>query len=622
LKWTLALLCLALAPAQDTGPVLQGKVTDVTGKPVPEVVVSLKATGAAQARLTISGPDGSYRFSALLIGTNYELRANHEGLASTVRTLRVSGPDETVTINLRIGPRIRFEDVTAETGIAFTLQNGATGKHFQPEIMLGGVAAFDFNNDGCMDIFVTNGATLPGLQKFPNRLYRNNCDMTFTDVTAHSGLTGQGYAMGVGTGDYDNDGFTDLLVTGLNGVTLYRNRGDGSFEDVTGHAGLDKPDPTYGHMWSVSAGWFDYDNDGFSDLFITNYVAWKPESDVACSAAGVSFYCHPRVYKGLPNQLFHNNGDGTFTDVSASSGIRAAIGKGMGVAFGDFNDDGLTDIFVANDSVPNFLFQNLGGGKFREVAVPMGVAYAEHGKTVAGMGADFRDIDNDGRDDIALNAMYFDTFPLYRNSGKAAPFADITATSGVSLATRNLTGWGMGIVDFDNDGHKDLFYATSHFPGSAPYVHSADATPNHVLRNLGNGAFEDVSVQAGRDFGAPAMYHGAAFADFDGDGRVDVVVTSVNGPLKVFRNVSPEAGHWLALRGASPGTRVSVTLPNGEKLYNHSTTSVGYASSSEPMVRFGLGPWDFVSEVEVRRPGGKVQRLGRMPADRIIGILH
>lgn len=615
---TLPILCsLTLALSQAPEAALRGRVTDTAGRPVAGAIVSLKSTGTTQPRLTVSSVDGAYVYQSLIPGTDYQLYARHQGLASVVRTLRISGAEERAVINLKLGPRIRFEDVTAGSGINFMLQNGATGRFFQPEIMLGGIAALDFDNDGCIDIFVTSGATLPALQKFPNRLFRNNCDMTFTDVTQNARLSGKGYSMGVGTGDYNNDGFVDLLVTGLNGSTLYRNNGDGTFEDVTVKSGLSRP-----VGWSVSAGWFDYDHDGYQDLFITNYVRWTPGSDVSCSASGTSFYCHPRVYEGLPNQLFHNNHDGTFTDVSAASGIGASIGKGMGLAFGDFNDDGLPDVFVANDSVPNFLFQNLGGGKFREVAATMGVAYTEHGKTVAGMGADFRDINNDGLDDIALNAMYFDTFPLYRNTGKTSPYADETANSGVALATRNLTGWGMGIFDFDNDGNKDIFYATSHFPGSEPYVHSRDSTPNQVLRNLGNGTFEDVSALAGADFLRPDMYHGAAFADFDGDGRVDVAVTAVNGRLRLFRNTSPESGHWLGLRITLPGTRVRLTLPNGAKLYNHATTSVGYASSSEAVVRFGLGPWEFASEVLIQWPNGKRQVLANIKADQLLDPSH
>jgi enediyne biosynthesis protein E4 len=530
-----------------------------------------------------------------------------------------------------VSPRIAFEDVTAKAGIGFTLHNGSTGHFYQPEIMLGGVAALDYNNDGCTDIFATNGATLPDRmktgQQFWNRLYRNNCDMTFTDVTEKAGLAGEGYSMGVAAGDFDNDGFTDLFVTGLGKTTLYRNRGDGTFEDVTTRAGLDKPDPKYGKMWSVSAGWFDYDNDGFLDLFVTNYVAWAPGTEVECQLQSIPYYCHPRDYRGLPNQLFHNNHDGTFTDVSATSGIRDSIGKGMGVAFGDFNGDGLTDIFVTNDSVANFLFQNLGNGKFKEVAVSAGVAYNTQGKAVAGMGTDFRDFNNDGRDDIALDAMYWDGFTLYPNQGRPNFFYDDTISSGLVRASRNLTGWGMGIYDFDNDGFKDLFFATSHFPGSEAQVGSEAATPNHVLRNLGNGRFDDVSSVAGESFQKPALFHGAAFADFDNDGRIDVVVSAINSPLKLFRNVSPDSGHWIAFRlnGTESnrdglGARISLTLPDGSKQYNRVTTSVGYASSSEPLVRFGLGIWDHATEIEIQWPGGQMQSLGATRADQILTV--
>jgi hypothetical protein len=263
--------------------------------------------------------------------------------------------------------------------------------------------------------------------------------------------------------------------------------------------------------------------------------------------------------------------------------------------------------------VPNFLFRNLGDGRFKESALDAGVAFMANGSAVAGMGTDFRDYDDDGLDDIAMNAMYFDTFPLFHNRGKPGFFTDVTVGSGVALATRNLTGWGMGLYDFDNDGHKDLFYAASHFPGSEPFVHAPAASPNHVLRNNGSGFFEDVSNIAGAAFQEPALYHGAAFADFDNDGRVDVVVSAVNGPGRLFRNVSPAPAHWIALRltgtqanRAGLGARVKLTLPTGAVRFNHATSSVGYASSSEPVVRFGLGPYEWASEVLITWPGGSV----------------
>ena len=610
---------------------LHGRAIDGRAQPVADAVVTLRAGGAAQPVMTLSGRDGAYSFGDLQPGVDYELQADHEGLASRVRTLRVSNADEIVTIDLNLLAPIQFEDITAKAGLDFTLRNGATGRFYQPEIMTGGVAALDYNNDGCMDIFFVNGAALPSLVKtgpeYHNRLYRNNCDSTFTDVTETAGLSGDGYAMGVAAGDFDNDGFCDLFVAGVHRNTLYRNRRDGTFEEVTVKAGLGGTDPKYGKMWAVSAGWFDYDNDGWLDLFVSNYVAWEPAADVACRAAGNAFYCHPRVYKGLPNQLFHNNRDGTFTDVSERSGIRQAVGKGMGVAFGDFNGDGLPDVFVANDSVANFLFQNMGNGTFKEVALQAGVAYASAGNAVAGMGADFRDFNDDGLDDIALSAMYFDTFPLFRNRGKPDFFADDTVSSGLARATHELTGWSLGIYDFDNDGYKDLFVATSHFPGSEPYVHSPAAIPNHVLRNRGNGAFEDVSLVAGQDFQRSALYHGAAFADFDNDGRVDVVVTALNSPARLFRNISPGPGHWIALRLAGTqsnrsglGATVRLTLPNGAVKYNHATTSVGYASSSEPLVRFGMGPYDTAKEISVRWPSGRVQVLSAVKADRVVEV--
>ena len=299
----------------------------------------------------------------------------------------------------------------------------------------------------------------------------------------------------------------------------------------------------------------------------------------------------------------------------------------MGVAFGDYNNDGRLDVFVANDSVPNFLFENMGNGKFREVALEAGVAYAFHGNAVAGMGADFRDFDDDGREDIVVDAMYFDEFPLYRNIGPPHFFSDVTVSSGLALATRNLTGWGLGMYDLDNDGQKDLFFATSHFPGSEPRVHTDSAIPNHVLRNRGNGLFEDVSLTAGRDFQLPAFYHGAGFADFDNDGRIDVVVTALNSPARLFRNVSSTTAHWIALHleGTASnrdglGAKVRITLPNGESHYNRAGTSVGYASSSEPLVRFGLGPYEVVREIEIQWPSGRKQLLSETKGDRVVTI--
>ena len=527
------------------------------------------------------------------------------------------------------GAQIRFEEVARKAGIQFELHNGATGKLHQIELMPGGVAAFDFDNDGCMDLYFTNGAAIPGLKKtgpeFLNRLYRNRCDGTFEDVTARAGVGGEGYSMAVATADFDNDGLADIFVAGVNRNILYRNLGGGRFADVTAKAGLAGIDAEQGKMWSISAGWFDYDNDGWLDLFVSNYVVWNPASEPQCGPPDGRFYCHPNAYTGLPNQLFHNNRDGTFTDVSRKSGIASQIGKGMGVAFADFDGDGFVDVFVANDSVRSFLFHNQRNGTFREIGLESGVALREDGKAIAGMGADFRDFDNDGRPDLVVSGMINDGFLLYRNTPRQF-FADVAQSSGLLLATRPLTGWSLGLYDFDNDGWRDLFCAVSHFPALDRYLGKTAAQPNTVFRNV-EGRFEDVSRDAGPDLQTPALYHGAAFADFDNDGRVDVVVTALNGPARLYRNVTPAAGHWLAVRlrgrrsnSQGLGAEVRVTLPDGRVLYGHATTSVGYASSSEPLVRFGLGPNAVARSIEVRWPGGGRQELKDVKANRIVEI--
>lgn len=527
--------------------------------------------------------------------------------------------------------QIRFEDIAAKAGLKFELRNGATGDFHQPELMLGGVAVLDYDRDGCMDIYFTNGATMSGLKKtgpqYSNRLFHNNCNGTFTDVTGKAGAAGEGYSMGVAAADYDNDGFPDLFVAGVNRNILYRNRGDGTFEDVTAKARLSGVDSRYGKLWSVAAAWIDVDNDGWLDLVVTNYVQWDPQTEPRCGEPSKPLYCHPSAYHDTPNQLFRNNHDGTFTDITESSGLGAQIGKGMGVAIGDYDGDGLMDIFVANDSEPNFLFHNLGHGKFEEAGILAGVALNDDGRAVASMGADFRDYNNDGLPDLVFTAMINDTFSLFRNTGKSPVFEDVGIRAGLALPSRTLTGWGVGLFDFDNDGAKDLFTANAHFPSYDPYLGTSPAIPNSIFRNLGDGRFADVSKAAGPDFQLPGEYRGVAFADFDNDGRVDAVVANVNGPARLFRNVTPNAGHWLALQLTGTrsnrdgiGARVTVTLPDGQKLYNHCSTSVGYASSSEPLVRFGLGPANAAASVQIRWPSGRTQELRNVAADRTVAV--
>jgi hypothetical protein len=530
-------------------------------------------------------------------------------------------------------PAIRFEEIAAKSGLRFELRNGATGQFHQIELTTGGVAVLDYNNDGCTDIFFTNGAAIPSLRKtgpeFYNRLFRNNCDMTFTDVTAESGLAGEGYSTAVAIGDFDNDGNPDILVAGVKRNILYRNLGNGRFADVTVHAGLAGKDPKFGSMWAVSAGWLDYDNDGWLDLFISNYVVWDAATAPRCGSPDERFYCHPKAYEGLPGQLFHNNHDGTFTDVSQASGIGRHIGKGMGVAFADIDGDGLTDIFVANDSVRNFLFRNRGDGAFEEAGLEAGVALREDGFAIAGMGADLRDFDNDGKPDLVVSGILNDSFLLFRNLGGVAGFEDYAQRTGLLMGTRQFTGWSLGMYDFDNDGWKDLFFALSHLAQLDRYLGRDSTLANRIFRNAGGKRFEDVSSAAGPDFQQAAMHRGAAFADFDNDGRIDAVVSVVNGPAKLFHNVTAGDSHWLALRLRGKranrqglGAVVHAHLPDGRDLYNHATTAVGYACSSEAIVRFGLGANRAAAKIEIRWPGGGVQQLDNVAADRIIDVVE
>jgi hypothetical protein len=523
---------------------------------------------------------------------------------------------------------ITFEDVASRAGVDFVLRNAASGDKHQIEAMVSGVAVFDFDNDGWPDIYFVNGAAQPSLEKtnesFSNALYRNNGDGTFRDVTAKAGVRGSGYAMGVAAADYNNDGFADLFIAGVNRNLLYRNRGDGTFEDVTAKAGLAQnkgPKP-----WSVSAGWFDYDNDGFLDLFVVNYCIWTKENDPPCTISKVRTYCHPRYYQPQVNQLYHNNGDGTFTDVSVESGIAAHRGKGMGVAFLDFDHDGKLDVFVANDTTPNFLFHNEGNGRFREVGVRAGVALNEDGRTLSSMGADARDLDNDGFEDIWVSANANETFPLFRNLGNAL-FSDLTYPSEIGRQTLSATGWSNGIFDFNNDGYKDLFVACSAIDDNTEqFADRKSRQSNRVLSNLGNLHFSDVSATAGKDFQQLGAHRGAAFGDFDNDGRVDAVVSRIGERAELFRNTSSRGNHWLAvrLRGKRSnrdgiGALIRVVTPATQQ-WNRITTATGYGSSSDRTAFFGLANQSVITLVEIEWPSGTRQKLENVKADRYLKV--
>jgi enediyne biosynthesis protein E4 len=525
---------------------------------------------------------------------------------------------------------ITFENILPGSGIDFVLNNSASEHRYQAETMAGGVALFDYNNDGLLDIYFTNCAHLPDLDKssprFHNRLYRNNGNGTFTDVTESAGMRGNFYSVGVAAADYDNDGYSDLFVAGANGYQLFHNNGNGTFTDVTEKAGLRRSHPDLAHVFSVAAGWFDYDNDGFLDLIVINYLKWSPEIDVTCISKGVKAYCSPDNYAGLPNLLFHNNGDGTFTDVSESSGIFKFVGKGMGVAFADYDGDGFTDIFIANDTYRNFLFHNNGNGTFTETGILSGVAYSESGKSVAGMGADFRDIDNDGKPDIFMTDMFGEGFLYFRNLGNGI-FEDETGPSGIRGLAMRLTGWGTGIFDFDNDSWKDIFTCNAAILDNSEYV---DGIPykmrNAIVRNLGNGKFEDVSGTAGKDFQHAAAHRGVAFGDLNNDGRIDIITNSLGAEPEIFINRTQNGHHWLLveLEGTRSnrdglGAKIAI-IAGGKSQYNHATTSVGYGSSSDRRVHFGLGTESRVETLEVVWPSGARQSFRDVKADQILKI--
>jgi hypothetical protein len=520
---------------------------------------------------------------------------------------------------------IRFEEIAERAGVRFVLENAVTPERHLIETMVGGTAVFDYNNDRRLDIYFVNGAAQPGLQKshpaFFNRLYRNEGAGSFRDVTMEAGVKGEGYGIGVAAADYDNDGNTDLFVGGVNRNILYRNKGDGTFEDVTVKAGLAGP-----QRWSVGGGWFDFDSDGWLDLFVVNYCAWDPAKEQPCLARGERIYCHPRHYAGRPNALYRNNGDGSFTDVSVASGIAAHVGKGMAAAFFDYDRDGKLDVFVTNDAAPNFLFRNEGGGRFREVALVAGVAFNDDGRLLSSMGADARDVDNDGIEDVFVTANGNETFPLFRNSGRGH-LSDVTYPSGLGRLTMPFTGWSNGIFDFNNDGRKDLFAACGALDDNTERFSSrASKQRNLVLANPGNGEFTDPGA------GLPAAagrHRGAAFGDLDGDGRVDVVVTRIGEPALMLRNVSPAANHWLAvrLRGTRSnrdgiGAWIQVTGTSGNSQWNRATTAVGYGSSSDRVVYFGLGRDRVARQIEIAWPSGIRQVLRNVEADRYLDVVE
>ena len=467
------------------------------------------------------------------------------------------------------------------TGPGFVLEHSPSPEKYLASTMAGGLAVFDYNNDGRPDLFFANGAELPSFRKtgpkYWNRLYRNDGDFRFTDVTEKAGLAGEGFAFGAAAADFDNDGFVDLFVPAMPAPRLYRNKGDGTFVLVAL--------PATG-AWTVAAGWFDYDRDGRQDLFVVNYLNWSPTNNPWCGdrAKNVRVYCHPRHFAATTNQLFRNMGDGTFSDVSKSAGLDKFPGKGMSVAFADYDADGYLDAFVTNDGMPNSLFRNLGDGKFEEAAFAAGVALPDRGVTISNMGVDFRDYDNDGRPDLLITALAGESFPLFRNLGKGQ-FQEATAMARLAPLVARKSGWGVVFADFDNDGRKDIFTANSHVNDMVGVTTSSDVylLPNSVFQNRDGKSFVDVTPASPALAGAAAAHRGAVAADLDGDGRLDVVVTALGGEAAIWRNTTVSTNSWVAVP-APLNAAVVLGLQT-----NLASSSVGYSSSVVGPVHFGLG---------------------------------
>ncbi|UCF39158.1 MAG: CRTAC1 family protein [Acidobacteriota bacterium] len=529
--------------------------------------------------------------------------------------------EDSAPVTVSVDP-IRYRNVIKESGIDFVLDNYMTEEKHMIETMPGGAATLDYNNDGRLDIYFTNASVTPSMKKesprFYNRLYRNDGGMKFTDVTLEAGVKGEGYSMGVAVADYDNDGDVDIFVAGVYHNILFRNNGDSTFSEVTDDAGI-KSD-----LWSVAAGWFDYDNDSYLDLFVVNYVEWTLNWKRFCGdpTGKIRVYCHPRYFDGLPNTLYRNRGDGTFEDVTEKSGILNHVSRGMSVAFEDYDRDGHLDAFVTNDKVPNFLFQNMGDGTFEEVALLVGVALREHGRAVSSMGAAFRDYNNDGLPDIWVTALDWETFPLFRNEGGGF-YEDATYATGVARATIKRSAWSLAMFDFNNDGWKDLFTANAHANHRIELWESTDyRQANTVLANLKDGTFADVTPGVGPDFQVPRAHRGSAVGDFNGDGKIDIVVTAISDETELWENISPANNNWVIFdlegtRSNRDGIGTQIRLLDQ---YNIQTTAVGYASSSYTGVHFGLGSVSRLDKVELLWPSGVKQTLTDVEVNRIVHV--
>jgi len=524
-----------------------------------------------------------------------------------------------------------FVDITAASGVRFQHVASHTPRKYLPETMGSGVAIFDYDNDGRLDIFLVNGApltdptpkgTIPEKTgpKYWNRLFHQKGDETFEDVTEKAGLQGAGYGMGVAVGDYDNDGYEDLYVTAYGGNKLYHNNGDGTFTDVTAQAGVG------GGGWSTSAAWVDLDNDGLLDLVVLRYLQWDFD-DIWCGdhKEGHRAYCHPDTFKAITPVVYHNEGNGRFTEVGEKMGL-AIPGKGLGIAIADYDRDGRIDLFVANDSMPEFLFHNNGNGRFEEKGLLSQVAVDEDGRTYAGMGVDFEDFDNDGRPDLVVDNLANQMYAIYTNAGDGT-FTYTTRSTGMGRISMLHSGWGLRLIDYDNDGWKDLLIAQGHdldtIEQTNPQLHYRE--PMLLARNTGHG-FVDVSAASGSVFHEAWAARGLATGDLDNDGRIDAVVSTNDGPAHVIRNETKTDNHWLTLKLVGHksnrdaiGAVVKIVTSRGAQ-YAMVTTASSYLSSSDKRVHFGLGPDAVAGTLGIHWPSGISQVLKDVHADRILQV--
>jgi enediyne biosynthesis protein E4 len=523
-------------------------------------------------------------------------------------------------------PAITFRDITQPSGIRFIHNNGAFGKKFLPETLGPGVAFIDYDNDGWPDIFLVNSMDWPGHQQKHTtpKLYHNNRDGTFTDVTHKVGLDVEMYGMGVAVGDYDNDGFDDLFVTALGQSRLFHNNGNGTFTDVTQKAGLSNP-----RELSTSAAWVDYDKDGRLDLVVGNYVQWTQETDLYCTLDGKSkSYCTPESYKGTAARLWHNRGDGTFEDVTQKAGLGEPTSKTMGIAVLDYDNDGWPDLLFSNDTQPNKLYRNNGNGTFSEKGVIAGVAFSEDGVARAGMGVDAADYDHSGHPSLMITNFSNQMLSLYHNEGKGL-FVDEAPQSAIGRATLLTLGFGCFFFDYDLDGWPDIFIANGHIDPDIQKVQAnvKYAMPPHMFRNLGRGKFEEVTDSLGAAFVAPRVARGAAYADINNDGRLDLLLSTNGGPVYLFRNeaqssASPNHSLRVKLVGTKSnrdGIGAVVRLnAGGETQTQMLRSGSSYLSSSELILTFGLAKGDKADSIEIRWPSDQIDHLSNVAAGQTI----